>query len=141
MLEPEAKRFHRGEGHQHADREHEDRDQRAAHMQQEHDADQRNDGAFLDEGVPQVLDRGMDQRRAVIDRLNLHALRQAAGKLGKPLFHVVDHVERVGAEALQHDAARDFALAIELGEAAPLVGSEFDARHVLQRAPAFRRHS
>jgi hypothetical protein len=126
----ESQRLHRRERHQDADRKHQDRDQRTAHMQQEHDADQSNDRAFLHKGMPQIFDCPMDQGRAVIDRRKLHPLGQAPSKLGTPLFHVVDHIERVGAEALQHDAARDFALAIEFGQAAPFVGSEFDARHV-----------
>ena len=70
--------------------------------------------------------------RAVVDRHDLDALGQARRHFGKPRLDVVDHVERVGAEALQHDAARDLALAVELGDAAPFVGAELDARHVLQ---------
>ena len=37
------------------------------------------------------------------------------------------------AEALQDDAARDLALAVELGDAAALVGRQLDARHVAQQ--------
>ena len=41
----------RAERHQDADRQHQDGDERAAHMQQEHDADQRDDDAFFGERV------------------------------------------------------------------------------------------
>jgi hypothetical protein len=40
-----AQRAHGDEGDQHADRQHQDGDQRAAHVQQEDDADQRDDEA------------------------------------------------------------------------------------------------
>jgi GGDEF domain-containing protein len=42
----------------------------------------------------------------------------------------VDHLQCVLAEARHHDAGDDFAFAVELGEAPPLVGDEFDARDV-----------
>ncbi|CAM5201330.1 hypothetical protein BTHI11S_04872 [Bosea thiooxidans] len=42
-------RLHRREGHQDADRQHDDRHQGAAQMQKEHDADQRDDDALLDQ--------------------------------------------------------------------------------------------
>ena len=42
-------------------------------------------------------------------------------------------ITRVGAEALQHNAAGDFAVAVELGEAAPFVGAKLDARHILKK--------
>ena len=75
----------------------------------------------------------VDQVGAVVDRHDLDRLRQAAGDLGEALLDVVDDVERIRAEALQHDAARDLALAVQLGDAAPLVGAELDARHVAQQ--------
>ena len=45
-------------------------------------------------------------------------------------FDALDHVERVGAEALQNDPARDLALAVQFGEAAALVRPELDPRDV-----------
>ena len=51
MLEPMPSDVHGDEGHQHADRQGDDGDQRAAHMQQEHDAHQRDDEALLDQRV------------------------------------------------------------------------------------------
>ena len=49
--------MHRGEGHQHADRQRENGDQRAADVQEEHDAHQRDDEAFLDQRVRERVDR------------------------------------------------------------------------------------
>ncbi len=127
----EPDRLHRGEGHQDADRQHEDGDERAAQMQQEHDADERDDRCSLRSVCPSGFrSRASIRPRAVIDRYDLGAFRQAAGDLGKPRLDVLDDRKRIGAEALQHDAARDFAFAIELGDAAPFVGDRFRrARH------------
>ena len=58
---------------------------------------------------------------------------QARSQFRDALLDVVDHVERVGAEALQRDAACHLALAVEFRDAAPLVRPELDARHVLQQ--------
>ena len=43
----DAERLHSGESHQNADRQHDDRDQSTTHVQQEDDADERDDDAFL----------------------------------------------------------------------------------------------
>ena len=128
----EAERLHRRERHQDADGQHDDRHKGAAQMQQEHDADQCDDDALLDQRPLQRLDRSLDQPGAVIDRHDLRPARQARRDLGKARLGVFDHGERIGAEALQDDAARDFALAVELGDAAPLVWAEFDPSHIDQ---------
>ena len=102
-------------------------------MQEEHDADQRNDDALLDQRVLEGIDGGIDQVRAVVDRHDLDGFRQARGDLLESLLHVLNDVERVDAEALQHDAAGDLALAIQFGDAAPLVRTELDAGNVTQQ--------
>ena len=48
-------------------------------------------------------------------------------------FAAVDHVDRVRALALRHDAGRDFAFAVQFRDAAPLVRADLDARHVADR--------
>ena len=63
----------------------------------------------------------MNQGGAIIDSLKLNALWQAPGNFGYPLLDVVDDIKRVRPETLQDDAARDFALAIEFGQATPFV--------------------
>ena len=78
MLEPSPMQLHGRERHQDADRQHQDGDQRAAHVQQEDDADERDDDALLDRAcVFSVSIGGVDQLRAVVDRNDLGALRQA----------------------------------------------------------------
>ena len=58
----------RDERHQDADRQREDRHQRRARVQQEHDADQRDDEALLQQLAPEVRDRALDQLAPVVDR-------------------------------------------------------------------------
>ena len=48
-------------------RQHQDRDQRAARVHQEYNADQRNDERFLGQRALQCVDRALDQVRAVVD--------------------------------------------------------------------------
>ena len=129
----EAQQLHGAERHQHADRQHQDRHQRAADMQQEHDADQRDDDALLEQRVLERVDGRVDQVRAVVDRHDLDRLRQAARNLREALLDVLDDVERIDAEALQHDAAGDLAFAVQFGDAAPFVGAELDAGDVPQQ--------
>ena len=56
MLEPMPSACMQREGDQHADRQHEDGDQRAARMQQEQHADRGDDQAFLDQRALERVD-------------------------------------------------------------------------------------
>ena len=47
-------------------------------MQQEDDADQRDDQAFLDQRARERFDGAVDQVRAVVDRFDRHALGRPA---------------------------------------------------------------
>ena len=93
----------------------------------------RDDDAFLDQRALERVDGAVDQVGAVIDRVEGDALRQARRDFGEPLLDVLDDGERILAEALQHDAGDDFALAVQLGDAAALVRRQLDARHVAQQ--------
>ena len=88
----------------------------------------------------QRRDRALDQLRAVVDGHDLRTLRQRGRDLGELRFHAVDDGERIGPVALHGDAADGLALAVELGDAAALVGCKLDAGDVAQehRRPAFR---
>src|SRR6266516_2502373 len=129
----EAEQLHGAERHQDTDRQHQDRHQRAAEVQQEDDADQRYAHALLEKCPLQRLNGGIDEIRAVVDRYDLDRFRQATGDFLEALFHVLDHIERIDAEALQHDAARDLAFPIQFGNPAPLVGAKLDAGDVAQQ--------
>src|ERR1700738_2266574 len=54
-----------------------DGDERTADMQQEHDADEGDDGALFDQCALKGLDRPVDEVRTVVDRFDAHALRKA----------------------------------------------------------------
>src|SRR6266702_2340652 len=60
----DAERLHGRERHQDADRKHHDGNESTAYMQQEHDADERNDNAFFRKGPLQSLDRCGSNTRA-----------------------------------------------------------------------------
>ena len=129
----DAEHLHGDERHEDAHGEHEDGDQRAAHVQQKDDAHQRDHHAFLKERRLERGDGAVDELRAVVDRHHLDAFGQRRGNLLETLLDVVDDGERVGAGALQGDAARHLAFAVELGNAAPLVRADLDARNVLEQ--------
>ena len=74
---------HDDERRQHAERQRDDRDERRAQVEQEHDADQRDDDEFLDQLFLQVVDRALDQARAVVRRDDLDARRQARLELSR----------------------------------------------------------
>ena len=129
----EAQRPHADIGNEDAERQRDDRHQRAAGMKQKDHADQGDDRALLDQRALEVIDRPVDQVGAVIDRLDGDALGQARRQLGKPALHVVDHRKRILAEALQHDAGDGLTFTVHLGDAAALVGGQLDPGHVLQQ--------
>ena len=120
-------------GNENAERQGDDGDEGAARMQQEDHAHQGDDQAFLDERSLQRFDGAIDQVGTVIDGLDAHALRQARRHFRQPILHVLDHRQRVLAEALQRDSGDDLPLPVHLGDAAALVGGQLDARHVLEQ--------
>jgi hypothetical protein len=125
-----AQQAHRDDRDQHAHRQHQDGHQRRAHVHQEHHADHGHDQALLEQRALERFDRAVDQVRAVVDGLDRHALGQAGRDLGHLGLEVVDHLQRVLAEARHRDAGDDLALAVQLGQAAPLVGRHLDAGDV-----------
>ena len=99
-------------------------------MQQENDADDRNDDALLDERRLQRFDSAVNELGTVVDGNNFGAGRQARLDFGKPGLDVVDDGERVLPVALHGDTGNHFALAVEFGNAAPLIGRQLDAGDV-----------
>ena len=100
--------------------------QGAAQVHEEGEAHQRDDEAFLEQLFFERLDGAIDQRAAVV----------GDGVLSRPaaapfiacvelLLHVENDLAGVGAVAHHDDAADGFALAVQLGDAAPHVGAEF----------------
>ncbi len=70
-------------------------------MQQEHDADQSDNHAFLNERAFQSFDSSMDQVGTVIDRDNFDILGQARFHVIKTGLNIVDHLQRILSKALQ----------------------------------------
>src|SRR5438067_1175086 len=75
----------------------------------------------------------MYQLRAVVDRLDIHPLRQRRGDLSELLLDAIDNPERVLPISLQRDAADDLAGAVEFGDAATFLRAEFDPRDIAQQ--------
>ena len=127
----ESEPVHREEREDDRDRQRDDRDERRAHVPEEHDADQRDDDAFLDQLFAQRVDGVMDQFAAVVGRHDSHALGQRRLDFLQLLFDAVDDGERIFAVAHDDDAADDFALAVQLRDAAPDVRAEMHGADVL----------
>ena len=90
MLELRPEQPHADIGDQHAERQRDDGDERAARVQQKDDADQRDDEAFLEQRPLERVDGAVDQIGAVVDRLDAHALGQARRDLGEAVLDVLD---------------------------------------------------
>jgi len=126
----DTEEVHGGKRDQDTDRQHENRDQGATRVQQEQEADQRHDDAFLDEGIRQRLDGSFDQGGTIVDRQDPDTFGQTCCNFRQSRFDRADDVERVCAVPLHGDAACHFAFAIQFGNAAPFVRYELDAGHV-----------
>src|ERR1051325_4665564 len=85
---------------------------------------------MFEECMLQRVDGAVDQVRAVINGYNLDRFGEAAGDIAYLCLDVLDDGEGVLAVALQRDTADHLAFAVELGQAAPLVRTELDPRHV-----------
>ena len=118
---------------QYPQRQGNDCDERAAHVKEKHDADERDDGALLDQRPLQGLDGAVDQIRPVIYCLNRYALRQARCDFREAILHICDDRKRVLAKALNRNPRNDLAFPVKLGDAAPFVRCELDPGHVSQQ--------
>jgi hypothetical protein len=123
---------HHNKRRQHAERQREDRDQRRSDMPEEQAADQCHDDELLDQLVGEVLDRAIDQLRAVINRHHLDAGRQAFLEIGELDLDRRDGFAGILARAQDHNAAGDLAFAVQLGDAAPHLRADLDRGDVTQ---------
>src|SRR3989449_458149 len=125
------------ERHQNAERQRGDRDERAARVQQEHRADERDNDRLLEQRAQQCLEGPADQVRAVVGRHDPDAGRQRRRDLGNPLLDAVDHAQRVLAIAHDHNSAHRFAFAVPLSDPEPQVRPDRHPGHIADphRAP------
>jgi hypothetical protein len=121
-----AQRAHGDEGDQHADRQHQDGDQGAAHVHQEDHADQRDDDCLFNQRPFQRVDGAVYQFGTVVHRLHRDSLRQAGTDFGDPDFRLWMTSSAFCAVAGHGNARHDFAFTVEFGQATPLVGRQFD---------------
>ena len=118
-------------GDQDADRQHHDRHQRAAHMQQEHDAHQCDDERFPRAACACRVSIGaVDQVGAVIHRPRSDASGRPGCDFGELCLHVSITSSAFCAEAHHDDAAHRLAVAVQFGKPAPLAGPTLHARDV-----------
>ena len=73
---------HAGHGHQHRHRDHERGDDGRADVAEQQEQDDDDEGGALGEVLGHRLDRGLDQKRAIEDGLDLDAGRERAPDLG-----------------------------------------------------------
>ena len=131
-VDVEALHVDRDERHQHAYRQSHDRDQPAAEMRQEKNAYQRHDQELLRQRRLEAVDRALDQPRAVVGDLDLDPFGQAGLDVLQLGLDVVDDLQGVCTVADDHDAADRLAFAVPVGQAAPHLGAQADARYVTQ---------
>ncbi len=110
-------------------------------MQQHHQHAQRGRDHGLDDGAGDGADRPLDQRRAVVERDDPNAARQAGLQLADLGLDPARDFERVLAVGHQDHAAGDL-VAVFLQDAPAKAGAERDIRDLGEpdRAPAGQRH-
>ena len=129
----DAKSMDADEGHQYADWQHDDRHQRATHMQQEDDAHQRNDQRFLQQRAFKVGDGATNQFGTVIHRLDPDAIRQVAGDFSDAGLQAFDHCQRALPIARHGNPGNSFAFAVEFADATSLFRAKLDVGDVAQK--------
>ena len=132
--------MHHDEGGEHTDRQRDHRHPRRAQVKQEQRAHQCHDDEFFDQLVAQVDDGAVDQFGAVVGLHHFHAARQAGLERLQLRFDRVDGGARVLPRAHHHHAARHFALAVELGDAAAHLGAHLNDCDIAQQDRCRPRH-
>ena len=89
-------------------------------MKQEEEDHQRDDDQLLDERVLERVDAGANERRSVIGRDDLDALRQGGLYLSDARLDRIDHLEGVGTRPRHDHSSDDLALAVQVREPAAL---------------------
>ena len=122
---------HADKGRQHSHRQHQDRHQSAAQMEQKQGTDQRHYAALLQQGALEGGNGPLDERRSIIGGDYLHPLRQGALQGNQLLLDPIDHLQGILASARHHYAGDHLTLAVQLGETTPLIGGDLHPRHIL----------
>ena len=102
-------------------------------MKQEQGADQRDNDKFLQQLAVEGIHGAFDQRRAIVGLDDLDAVGQAVFQFRQFLLDAFDGAQRVLAEAHDDDAADDFALAVQFGDAATQLRPEAHFGNIVQQ--------
>ena len=130
-VDGEAEEEHQRERADQRDGNGDDRDDRRAQRPQEEEDDENHqDDRFADRPVD-ILDRFLDEHRAVIADIDRHAVRQRALDLRQDRAHLPRDIERIGCRLL-HDAERNGIIAIIAGEHTLAMGRELRMSHIPQ---------
>ena len=129
----DAKLRHGDKSNQYADRQHDDRHQRATHMHEEYHANQRHDDDLLDKHFFQCRNGAVNQFGTVVNRFNRNILRQAGFDLVNFCFEIMNHIQRILTIARYRDAGNNFAFAIQFSNAAALTGNQFHTGNIAQQ--------
>ena len=115
---------------QHTQRQTNDGYQGAAHMQQEKNGDQGDNGDFFNKGLAQGSHRPVNETGTVVHRHDPHPWRERALNLGNFFFDLSNDGFGIFTEAHDHDAADDLALAVAFGDAAPQFRPQAHQGHI-----------
>ena len=92
-------------------------------MKEENQDDERHDDRLLDQRVTKRVDGFTDQPRTIVGGHDLDAGRHRALHVAQLRLHLIDDAQRVLAEPHDDDPADDLALTVQLGHAAPDIGT------------------
>ena len=124
---------HDDEGHQDAQGQGDDRDQRRAQVPEEDQANQGNHRELFQQLVAEVIDGAVDQLRTVIGGDHLDAGRQAALQAVQLGLHRGDGIAGILSGAQDDHATYNFTLAIQLGNATTHLWPQLNGGHLTQQ--------
>ena len=123
---------HDDEGCQHAQRQGDNCHQCRPCVPQKQQADDADNDEFLEQFMREVFNRGINQLRPIVGRNDLHPVGQACLELVELCLHCLDRAAGICPLPQDDDAARDFAFAVKLGNAAPQFRSDLDGSDITQ---------
>ena len=132
QVQRQPRRAHDHEADEKGERQRQRDDQRGPKLGQEQEQDQDDEDAALAQRVRDRLDAGLDERGAVVEDVDPHALGQGGADLRHRLLDPAHHVLRV--LALEHDdhAGHDLALAVARDRALAGLGADGHVGDVAQ---------
>ncbi len=128
---------HDDKRHQHPQRQGDDRHQRGTQVPEKHQAHQRHHAELFQQLETQVVDRPVDQLRAIIGGHQLDTRRQAGAQVGETGLDRFEGLVGVLARTQDDDAPHRLAFTVEFGDSPAHFRAELDRRDL----PEQRRHA